>query len=162
MADEPAKRKPWITIAIIVLVVLVADVVGGYLIFKFAIPMVYKSDQAASSGEGKKKEKESGGSSILAPLDNIILNPANSNGEILSTEIVFETHDQSVVTEVADHEAQIKDSIITYLSYKNVQELNDVSKREQFKKDIIDRVNSLLKEGKVTGIYTKSWIIQFQ
>jgi len=139
-------------------------VVGGFLIFKFAIPMIYKTDQKISPGTEKKKEKgkESGVSVILAPLDNIILNPARSNGEILSTEIVLETSDQAVVTELTDRGAQIRDGIITYLSYKTVAELNDISKREQFKKDIIDRINSILKSGKVTGLYTKSWIIQFE
>ena len=162
MADEPAKKKPWITIAIIALVILVADVVGGFLIFKFAIPMVYKSNQAAFPGKGKKNEKESGGDIVLAPLDNIILNPANSNGEILSTEIVLEANSQSVVLEITKRAPQIRDSILTYLSFKSVAELNDISKREQFKKDIIDRINSILKSGKVTGLYTKSWIIQFE
>ena len=164
MADEPAKKNPWITIAIIVVAVLAVDVVGGFLIFKFAIPMVYKSDSAVSVFEGKK-EKEGKGTlevPLLKPLEPMVLNPANSSGEILATEIVLEAHDKAVIDEITVREAQIRDGILTYLSHKTVAELNDITKRDQFKKDILDRVNSQLRSGKATGLYTKSWIIQFE
>lgn len=162
MADEPAKKKLGKTILFIVLAVLAADAVGGVLFYKFAIPRMYKSSQTDSPEEGKKKNEKAKEIGLLAPLEPIVLNPAKSNGEILATEIVLEVRDQSGVEEVKTHEAQIRDSILTYLSFKTVPELNDISKREQFKKDMLDHINSILKSGKVTGIYTKSWIIQFE
>ena len=64
MADEPSKRNPLITIAFIVAAVLVADVIAGYLIFKFAIPMMYKTEQTPKkAAEEIGSVKQSGSAS---------------------------------------------------------------------------------------------------
>jgi flagellar basal body-associated protein FliL len=175
MADEPSteeqpveeapsheKRDRIIKIAIIVAAVIVADVVAGFAIYKFAIPMLYKGHKVVTVKEDKKsgKEKEAG-ASVLKALESINLNPANSNGEILSTEIVIEAP-QSVVDEITLREPQIRDTIQTYLSYKSVSELNDVTKRDLYKREILDKINAALKKGKATALYTKVWIIQFE
>ncbi len=164
MADEPSKGFPWVKIAVIAAAILVADVVAGYLIFKYAIPLVYKTDQSASAGEKdkKKKGKEEEAKPILQKaLEAINLNPATSTGEILSTEIVLETRDQAALDEFTAREAEMRDLMITYLSFKDVASLNDITKRDLYKKEMLEKINGLLKTGKMTALYTKSWIIQF-
>ena len=176
MADEPSteeqpveeapsheKRDRIIKIAVIVAAVIVADVVAGFAIYKFAIPMLYKGHKVVTVAEDKKKsgkEKEEG-ASVLKALESINLNPANSNGEILSTEIVIEAP-QPVVDEITLREPQIRDTIQTYLSYKSVAELNDVTKRDLYKREILEKINAALQKGKATALYTKVWIIQFE
>lgn len=165
MADESAKRPLWIKIAVIAGIILVVDVVAGFLIFKYAIPMVYKTEQTKAE-EKKEKKKGKDGKELETPLlqkslEAININPAQSSGEILSTEIVLETREQAAIDEFTAREAEMRDLIMTYLSYKDVASLNDISKRELYKKEILTKINALLKNGKFTGFYTKSWIIQF-
>jgi flagellar basal body-associated protein FliL len=156
-------KKTLIKIAVIAAVILVVDVIAGYLILKIVIPKVYKTEEVSAEKKGKDKKTPSvpGLQKALAPIN---LNPANSAGEILSAEIVLEAgaDDQLVIDELTAREAQIQDILSTYLSFKTVAELNDISKREQFKKEMLDKLNAVLKQGKLTGLYTKSWIIQFE
>ena len=166
MADESGKKPLWVKIAMIAAVILVVDIVAGFLIFKYAIPMIYKTEQTAPGEEKEKKKKGKDGKDEEAPvlqkaLEAININPAMSSGELLSTEIVLETREQSAIDEFTAREAEMRDLIMTYLSYKDVASLNDISKREQYKKEILEKINALLKNGKFTGFYTKSWIIQF-
>jgi flagellar protein FliL len=162
MADE--KKSALLKILIIAGIVLVADVVGGYLIIKFVLPMFYKTETAA--GQTEKKDKKKKGKEVEAPkvkpLEPIALNPANSSGEILAVEIVLEAHEDGVIEELTLKDAQVRDIVITYLSSRTVAELNDITRRELFKKDMLLKINGVLKSGKVTALYTKSWIIQFE
>jgi len=155
-------KKTMIKIAVIALIVLFVDVIAGYFILKFVIPKVYRSELTVAQKRASKKEAGSlpGIQMALAPIN---LNPANSSGEILSAEIVLEADngDQAVIDEIAVREAQIQDVLNTYLSFKTVSELNDITKRDLFKKEMLDQLNSILKQGKLIGLYTKSWIIQF-
>lgn len=157
-------RKRIIQIAVFVLLFLVFDVVAGYLILKVVIPRIYSAGQ--TSKEEKKKEEAKKAEEEAPPVQKALapinLNPSQSSGEILSTEIVLEAKDQAVIDEATLREAQIDDMLITYLSFKTVTELNDIAKRDQYKKEMLAAVNSVLKSGKMTGLYTKSWIIQFE
>jgi flagellar FliL protein len=160
MAGE---KKTLMKIAVIAAIILVVDVAAGYLILKFVIPNLYPREEITAEQKEKNKKETSvpGLQKALAPIN---LNPANSGGEILSTEIVLEAgaEDQLVIDEIGSREAQIQDILSTYLSFKTVAELNDITKREQYKKEMLDKLNSVLKQGKLTGLYTKSWIIQFE
>ncbi len=157
MADE--KQSTVMKIAIIALVVLVVDVIAGFVIIKFIIPQVYKTEAPAEEKSGKGKDAQAPGiQKALAPIN---LNPAGSNGEILSVEIVIEGP-QEVIDEATAREAQIQDALTTYLSFKTVAELNDITKREDYKKEMLDRLNSILTVGALGSVYAPSWIIQFE
>ncbi len=171
MADEekaPAlpngqkKKSNLLKIAVIVAIVVVADVVGAYLIIKFAIPALYNTQQSAASKEkSKKKNAKPESPGEQKALEPINLNPANSTGEVLATEIVIEAEDKSVVEEVTLRDAQVRDIIQSYFSSKTVVELSDISKRGQFKKDLVSSINTVLRSGKISSLYFKSWFIQY-
>jgi len=162
LPDGQKKKSGRVKIALIVAIVLVVDVVVGYFIVEFAIPAIYKTQEGADSKE-KNKKKESkpespGEQRVLEPIN---LNPANSVGEVLATEIVIEAQQKSVIEELTLRDAQVRDIIQSYFASKTVVELSDISKRGQFKKDLVNNVNTVLKSGKITSLYFKSWFIQY-
>jgi flagellar basal body-associated protein FliL len=171
MADEekaPAlpngqkKKSGLVKIALIVAIVLVADVVGAYLIIKFAIPALYNTQESAASKEkSKKKDAKAESPGEQRALEPINLNPANSAGEVLATEIVIEAEQKSVIEEITLRDAQVRDIIQSYFASKTVVELSDISRRGQFKKDLVSSINAVLRSGKVSSLYFKSWFIQY-
>lgn len=161
MAD--GQKSALMKILIIAGVVLVVDVMAGFLIMKFVLPTFYKTEENSAKGEKKKKEgKEDKAPALERVLESMNLNPAGSSGEILSTEIVLETHNPAVIEELTACDSRVRDILLTYLSFKTVGELSDISKRDIYKKEMIGKINGILKSGKITGLYTKSWIIQFE
>ncbi len=159
-----ASLKSNLNIIIIVFVILVIDIVGGYYIGKkVLIPYSYEKEMSmgdTSQGEQKKVETGSEEPGIAHALEPINLNPANSAGEVFSCTITLITQAQEVVAELTERDPQIIDIILTYLSSKTIAELSDVSQRQQYRKDIIERINSVLTRGSITNLYVTQWIIQ--
>ena len=164
MADD--KKGSFTKLILIILIVVIVDIVGGYIIGKkILLPMAYKTDETEEisnvSDVEKKGTVDGTMPGLLRPLDPINLNPANSSGEIFSCQLTLETMDQKVVDELTTRDPQIKDIILNYLSFMNAQELNDVTRREQYRKDLIKKINSVLTTGLISNLYITQWILQF-
>ena len=158
------KLVKWLAI---VMAILCFDVVAGvYIGKKLLVPKLYGTEQYAQQQEAMaEKEKtpdvEDSTPGLMRPLDPINLNPANSNGEIFSCEMTIEANDQKVIDELTVRNSQIKDIILTYLSYRTVQELNDVANRTLYRDELKEKLNSVLTSGEISNLYITQWIIQY-
>lgn len=163
MANEKLKSR--LRIIVLIVIILQIDIVGGYFIGKkLIIPGIYKTYDTVekmenSDSKGKKGGKEKPG--LLKEIEPVNLNPANSTGEIFSCQLTLETKEREVIDELTIRSPQIKDIILTYFSFKSIQELNDVSKREEYRKELIDNINSVLTNGIISNLYVTQWILQF-
>jgi len=160
-------KKNLITYGVIILVILIVDIIGGYFIGKKLLNYAYNTEGLQESIEGESSEdKESNGESgqlgTMINLEAINLNPANSMGEIFSCEIVLEIKDEMVAIEVNNRNAQVMDKLSSYLSMKTVEELGDAKQWEIYRKEMVDIINSVLTDGEISSLYIKQKIIQFE
>ncbi len=149
---------------IVILVILIIDVIGGYFIGKqVMVPMTYERELSEGGGEGGKDDVEEGDFTepgIVHNLEPINLNPANSMGEVFSCTLSLVAPDETVIPELTSRNDQIVDIILNYLSAKNVTELNDVTMREEYRKEMTERINAVITSGKIVNIYITQWILQ--
>lgn len=150
---------------IIIVLIIIVDAVGGYLIGrKLLIPYAYEKGERAAESAGTADaeiiKEGTGEPGLRKDLEAINLNPANSSGEVFSCQLTLEALEQSVINELTNRDPQIKDIILNYLSAKSIPEINDVSRREEYRKDIIDKINSVLTSGRITNLYITQWILQ--
>ena len=155
-----------VKLLVIILIVLIVDIIGGYIIgTKVIIPIFYKTEELveynelSQEGEGGEAPRMQG---IEKALDAINLNPANSIGEIFACEIVLAAGEQIVIDEVTIRNYEIMDKLATYLSFKTVEELNNPNNWEKYKEDMFGIVNDSLESGKILYLYVPSKIIQFE
>jgi len=165
MAD--GKKNVFLTYGLIILVILVIDIVGGYFIGKKILNYAYNieglvEDAGGEGSEGGESGDESEQPGTMIPLEAINLNPADSNGEIFSCDIVLEVKDQLVVGELTIRNAQLMDNLSSYLALKTVQELGDAKKWELYRKEMVEIINSVLTKGDISNLYIKQKIIQFE
>ncbi len=162
------KKNSLIRLLVIISIIIAVDIIGGFLIgTKIIIPMIYKDDELTGSIEstvtdrGMANGSKATGTKIQ--LDSINLNPAGSSGEIFSCEIVLvvETSKQGVIDEIDKRDSEIMDKLLTYLSFKTIEELNNPNNWEIFKKDMYDIINNTLLSGEITSLYIPGKIIQF-
>lgn len=156
-----------VKLLVIILIVLIVDIIGGYIIgAKVLIPMFYKTDELVEDTDLSNKEGEKDKSlrkhGIEKALDAINLNPADSNGEIFSCDIVLDAEGQEVIDEITMRNYEIMDKLSTYLSFKTVEELNNPNNWEKYKKDMFDIVNNTLASGEISYLYVPAKIIQFE
>ena len=102
-----------------------------------------------------------GGKSFLLMLQGLIINPSDSGGSrYLMMNIGIEAKDAGVLEQIDEMDLVIRDTILKQLSQRTVQELSDISLRDQIKEDLKESINSVLKEGGIIRLYFTQYVLQ--
>jgi flagellar FliL protein len=156
-AAAPAKGKVMMMAVGGLVVGLAAGFLGvGPVLAKNKAATPQKTEaKAESKGEGEK----AGGA--IWPLENLVLNPAGSNGSrFLMVNATFELKDDAAKEAAKDKEAEARDIILALLGKKTVDQLTDISQREQIKKEVLAAVAPLFPKGVVTKVFFPQFVIQ--
>lgn len=167
---EGAPKKPG-------MMLVIAGLVGGMVLGgvggAFALgPMVAKKLVAAESsvadaGEtdsdaahGSKGEEKSG--SVVHMMENLVLNPAGSNGtRFLMAAVAVEVKDDNVKQTMTTRDAEMRDAVLRLLGERSVEQLTDIALREAMKKQLADSLNGrLAKRDAVKRVYFPQFVIQ--
>jgi flagellar FliL protein len=170
--DSTAPAKPSMMIAI-------AGLLGGLVIGglggSFALgPMLAKKLAAPRSAEAATTEEKSGdeehggkdggkkAGATVHTMDNLVLNPAGSNGtRFLMAAVAAEVKDEKVKEEMNGRDAELRDAILRILGERTVDQLADMSLREPLKKELVDSLNSRLRsKTAVKRVYFPQFVIQ--
>lgn len=122
------------------------------------------SEGSEESKEGEKKEGKEGenaGSALIFALDDMIVNPANTNGKMLllaSLGLAVESEESKKSLE--EKQVIVKDAVISVLSSKNVGQLSSSTYRDTLKTEILKNLSTQLPGSKVNNIYFSKFIIQ--
>ncbi|MFN8588909.1 MAG: flagellar basal body-associated FliL family protein [Burkholderiaceae bacterium] len=183
-AGAPAKAAKPAQPAIVVLagVVLVALIIGSALGALVLAPRIIQSRQAAALAEakdphakdkdkkkGKKKEKkkegkEGEGKSPVYRLDNIIVNPANSDGQrFLMCSIAIQADDPAALDVLREHEIELRDRVVTLLAAETIETLTAAGARDSLRSRILTAIVPVLGEegeGVELQVYLPQFVIQ--
>ncbi|MGM0749244.1 MAG: flagellar basal body-associated protein FliL [Bacillota bacterium] len=79
---------------------------------------------------------------------------------IIRVAIKLETDSKKAKEELEKRDFQVKDAIITLLADTNADKIEGDKGKEAFKRELKDKVNSYLQEGKVEKVYITSFNLQ--
>ncbi|HEY4306799.1 MAG TPA: flagellar basal body-associated FliL family protein [Gemmatimonadaceae bacterium] len=131
--------------------------VGPVLAKNKATPAAKVEAKAEKGGEGGEK----GAGAAVWPIENLVLNPAGSNGaRFLMVNATFELKDEAAKESAKDKEAEARDIILALLGKKTVDQLTDVAQRDQIKKEVLAAVAPLFPKGTVTKVFFPQFVIQ--
>lgn len=159
MADEPVstpeaqpKKSSAVKYVIIGMVVMIMiPVIGFFAASKFIFG---KSEDELDKNPAKQVGE-------IYPMKVVVVNIANTGAtRYLRAGISFELEDAATVKEIVEREPQITDLVIMILSVKELEDLVDFSGKNQIRKEIVEKVNSLLQSGKVKNAYFTEFVIQ--
>jgi flagellar FliL protein len=156
-AAAPAKGK----VMMMAVGGLVIGLAGGYL----GVGPVLAKNKAASPAKVEQKaeghgEGEKGGGATW-PIENLVLNPAGSNGtRFLMVNATFELKDEAAKEAAKDKEPEARDIILALLGKKSIDELADIGQREQIKKEVLAAVAPIFPKGTVTKVFFPQFVIQ--
>ena len=176
-ADAAPKSKMPLIIAIVVGLAVGggsgAAVIGPMVAKKMvAVPTVPDTNAAAAGaaehgGEaakgGEHGEGGKAGSDALAmiPLENLVLNPQGSNGSrYLLMSLTIEPADKKGFDALTARDAELRDLILTTLSVKTVEELSDIGRRDEIKKQLADAIAQHFGKGSVKQLFFPQFVIQ--
>jgi flagellar basal body-associated protein FliL len=117
--------------------------------------------RSASAPAKLKGENALANASVTHSVENLVLNPAGSNGtRFLMVTATFELKDSGTENQMKEHDAEVRDHILSLLAKKTVVELTDIGQREQIKKDVLESVGSLFAKGAVKKVFFAQFVIQ--
>lgn len=76
------------------------------------------------------------------------------------TSVGIEVTNEKAFAEIQSKEVVVNDILINLLSSKTLEELSDVAKRKELRREIAKKVDEILTLGKVQNVYFSKFIIQ--
>jgi len=159
----PSKLAGIIKIAVIILGIQIAVAAGAFMVVKsFIVPRV---QSAASEKEGKKQtesEKAEETPREVKLIENIIINPAGTNGtRYLSTSIGLELVKTPEMEKLMEEKTPvIRDILIAILTSKTLEELSSPAGKEDVRNEISEKISVALEPHKVFRIYFVDYVLQ--
>jgi flagellar FliL protein len=148
MGDSKGGSK----LIVILLIVTIVIVVGLAAFFGYFI--LFKKSAGTSSAAPAKKAEE-----ITVKLDEFITNLADDDKRYIKTTIVVGFTDKKVSEEITANMSVIRDKVNTKLWSKTSGDFGGQG-LDKIKKELLDSINSVLGENKITNIYFDNIIIQ--
>ncbi|MDZ5720282.1 flagellar basal body-associated protein FliL [Bacillus inaquosorum] len=112
-------------------------------------------------GKSEKNEAKKSIDEIVASsvdVEEITTNLKSDN--IIRLAIKLETDSDKSKEELEKRDFQVKDAVISLLADTNADEIEGDKGKETFKKELKDKINSYLQEGKVEKVYITSFNLQ--
>jgi flagellar FliL protein len=151
-AEAPAKAKRG------VLIFAIAGLAAGVGAGLFGIGPILAKHRASAPA---KHAEESPAATVVHPIENLVLNPAGSGGtRFLMVTATFELKDSGAEQFMKDHEAEVRDHILGLLGKKTIDDLTDITKREEIKKEVLDAVSPMFPKGGVVKVFFPQFVIQ--
>lgn len=171
-APEPTKPKMPVLLGMVAVGAVVGSAVGVAFLGPMVaaksgktLPVAAAHDSAGGEGEhAAPAEGEEGGEGATAAvhlLDNLVLNPAGSNGSrFLLLSVAIEANAAATVETFKSRDAELRDIVLTALGTKTVDELTDMSNREAFKADLTKSIDEHFGKKAVKRLYFPQFVVQ--
>lgn len=94
-------------------------------------------------------------------LDNMVLNPAGTNGaRFLLVSVALQARNEEGAAQLKAYDAAIRDGIQHILGTCTIDELTDITRRDSLKSRIRSQVDSLLRHTTVSAVFFPQFVIQ--
>lgn len=121
-------------------------------------------DPQIEQKQEKDAEEEKDDSDIIKPvhsLDTFIVNLADRGGtRYLRATMDMELSDEKTKAEIEKRLPQIRDAILTIIPSKSIKDINTIEGKTALRDEIMKKINTFIKKGRVTNIYFTEFVIQ--
>ena len=147
---KPEKKKKSPLIKIIVLVVLLAALGGGGF---FGYVKFFKKEPPPKEPEVEQ--------SVSAEAGSFLVNLSDPGGKrYLKVGMQFELSGKKANDELTRRNVEVRDMIIMLLSSKEYSEIGNATGKLTLKRELLARLNKMLRDGQVKEIYFTEFLVQ--
>ena len=161
IAEEAPAKKSSRGMLIMMVVLLVPAIVGGYLAYSHFGQI---TEAVASTGAGSAEANSRDSVTTygqFASINELLVNPKNSGGKrFLVVSLGVETKSTAVIGELEQKDVVVRDAILQLLSERTSDELAAIERRDSLKQQIIFRLNGILQEGDIDRLYFTQYLLQ--
>ncbi len=163
--ETPGKKKG---LVLPLLLALTAAAVGGAVGTVLLGPSLGpwlaargSQDQGSSGGGGHGGGHGGGGGQRLHSLENLVVNPAGSQGtRYLLVSVAVEPKEPGMIEDLATLDVPLRHELLAILGAKTVEELSDIERREELVEELEEGLAHVVGEGVISRIYLPQYVIQ--
>lgn len=158
-AEQPeagGSKKKLIIIIAAALVLLIGVGVGVFM-------FMGGQEEAKLTPEQEQAELEKQAKAVgpMVNIDSFIVNIIDDEeSRYLKAAITFETSTVETTMEIAERMPQIKDAILLLVGNKTYGELRDLQGKIQLRAELLNKLNSILLNGRIKRIYFTDFVVQ--
>jgi flagellar FliL protein len=162
-----------IIIVVLFLIIIIGGVVAFLLMGDDEEPMQNSAPQAQERSSSKKSSSSSRPTAqydntrpldeigILYPLDTFTVNLKSDAGRrYLKVTMSLELEGEELSLELDAKSAVLRDKIIRILTSKTLEEISSKKGKQKVSQQIMDTLNSMIRDGQIKGIYFTEFVIQ--
>ena len=165
VTKEKSKLNPKIFIIgvplFIIQLVAVYMIAANLVISKMKADGTYVEEYTEEVADSTKEPKSSELGKFIYEMDDIIVNPAGTDGQrLLMASLGFDVASEEILKEMESKQIVLKDMIISTFSEKTLPELNQIGYKDSLKQIIISNIAGLMPKVKINTVYFSKYIIQ--
>lgn len=154
--ENSGSKKKLLIIIAVVAVLLIGGGVAAFLLLSGGGEEKVSPEQ--EQAQLQKKAQQVG---PMVNIDSFIVNILDDEqSRYLKAAITLELNTPEAAIEVGERMPQIKDAILLLVGNKTFSELRDLQGKLQLRAELLNRINGLLKRGKVKRIYFTDFVVQ--
>lgn len=159
--QDEAKTKKGLPINLIIIGILAVSLIGGGLfVWKAGLLSKFLGKEEAKTEENAE-ETAAIEETTIYDLETFIVNLAGDSGNhYLKVKVSLELDSEKAKTEVEKKLIPFRDSILTLLTSKTVEDVKSLEGKAQIRAEIMTILNQYLKAGKISNVYFGDFIIQ--
>jgi len=158
---ESVKKSPMMMIIIIVLGLLVVGGGAAYFFLLRPAPSATQAEVGLPGEEAIPGIESQVNEKVIHSLKTFIINLAGGGGSrYLKITIELEAPNEVVNKELGSRESQVADTILTLLTCKSFDDIKDIQGKTLLKEEIVSRVNTVLKTGRIRRAYFTEFVVQ--
>ncbi|CAE10973.1 flagellar basal body-associated protein FliL [Wolinella succinogenes] len=158
----------FIIAGVIALLLIIGGVVVYFMLSSNPEPQAASAQASQSTSGGAKAggASRSGGGNFLSvgpmyALDQFIVNLTTQSGRrYLKTSINVELSQPNLTAELDTKRAVIRDTVISILSSKSIEEISTMKGKEKLKEELIERLNEFLVDGRIVNLFFTDFVVQ--
>lgn len=154
-ADTGGSKNKLSIIIVAVVLLLIGVGVGVFMFVGGEDKKIFPEQEQA---EFAKQSRQVG---PMVNIDTFIVNIIDDEeSRYLKAAITLEMNTPTAAAEVSERMPQIKDAILLLVGNKTFPELQDLQGKIQLRAELINRINSVMVNGKVKRIYFTDFVVQ--
>lgn len=159
-AGANKKSKKMLIIIIAAAVILLGGGAAAFFLLKGDDPKP-AATQAPETAPTTTAPGTAGTIGPMVEIEPFIINILDEEGtRYLKAAITLEANNEPVVEEITQRMPQIRDAILLLVGNKTFGELADLQGKLQLRSEIRERLNKILKSGRVQKIYFTEFVVQ--
>jgi flagellar basal body-associated protein FliL len=123
-----------------------------------------KQNREDKDDKGRKGKKGEPGKSPVYKLDNIIVNPAGSQGQrFLMCSVAIESDDPKALDLLREHEIELRDRVITLLARQTLDRLTAEGARDSLREELLTVIRPTLGpegQGAALKVFLPQFVVQ--